>query len=241
MKFAIIGGDFERLSLPCRQEIVETPYGRAEMNHVTLDDGTQFIHLNRHNLNEKKDARDCNFRANMFGLFMRDVTHVVSLSSVGTCDYTHKLGSYCLVSDFIDFTHARENSFEREHRHVIHAGMEDVFDPTLNDALERIMLEQKVPYAGRVVYAGFNGPRFETAAESRMMRMLGAQVVGMVLVPEAPLAAEIGLKYASIGIISNYSTGMTAEVTFDDISRVTNQNRDRAFAIAIDLIRTIHA
>ena len=239
MKFAIIGGDFEKLSLPNTPHIIETPYGRAELSEVTLPNGTSFVHLNRHNLNERKDARDCNFRANIFALYMMEVTHIISLSSVGTCDYTHKLGSYCLVADFIDFTHARENSFEREHRHVVHAGMENVFDPWLTDTLEQLMLKEEAPYAGRVIYAGFNGPRFETAAESRMMRMLGAQVVGMVLVPEAPLAAELGIAYASIGIISNYSTGMTGEITFDDINRVTNQNKDRAFRIAIELIEKL--
>ena len=73
-----------------------------------------------------------------------------------------------------------------------------------------------MPYSGRAIYACTEGPRFETVAEVRMIRMLGAQIIGMTLVPEAPLARELGMYYAAVGVISNYATGMTSYVTDDE-------------------------
>ena len=166
------------------------------------------------------------------------VTDVVGVTSVGTCDYTYRLGSLCLITDFLDFTRSRPASFEREHRQSLHTGMEDVFSPRLNDTLERMILARGLPYSGRTIYACTEGPRFETAAEVRMLRMLGAQVIGMTIVPEAPLCRDLGLSYTAIGIVANYCTGMTGEVTDQGIDEVMAQRRDDVFDLCFDLIRS---
>ena len=81
------------------------------------------------------------------------------------------------------------------------------------------------------------GPRFETAAEIRMVRALGAQVVGQSIVPEAPLCRDLGMEYASIGLITNYCTGMTRVVTDVAIEQVMDENRADIFELCFDLIR----
>ncbi|MBQ1771418.1 MAG: S-methyl-5'-thioadenosine phosphorylase, partial [Clostridia bacterium] len=85
------------------------------------------------------------------------------------------------------------------------------------------------------VYACTEGPRFETAAEIRMIRMLGAQTTGMVLVPEAPLCRDLGMEYAAIGIIANYDTGMTAEVTDTGIDEIMKNRREELFDLLFEL------
>ena len=116
--------------------------------------------------------------------------------------------------------------------------MEDVFSPELNDELEHLILGKKLPYSGRAIYCCTEGPRFETAAEVRMFRMLGAQIVGQTLVPEAPLARDLGIQYAAIGIISNFATGMMSTVTDDDIGSVMHEMRDSVFSLCFELIQS---
>ena len=183
------------------------------------------------------DAPDINYRANIYAMHLLGVTHIIGLASVGACDYGIKVGTVCLISDFIDLTKSRPSSFLREHRAALHTGMEDVFSPELNDTLEHLILKAGLPYSGRAIYACTEGPRFETAAEIRMIRVLGAQITGMTLVPEAPLARDLNMQYAAIGIVTNYCTGMMSYVTDDDIGSVMTKMRESVFQLCFTLIR----
>ena len=240
MKIAIIGGtNIETLPIPYHEQAVSTPYGDVIVFHGALEDGVEVIFLSRHGVLYALDPGKINYRANVYALHQLGVTHVVGATSVGTCDYTCHLGNFCLISDFLDFTKSRESSFEREHRQGLHAGMEDVFSPTLSMTLESLIREHSLPYAGRAVYACMEGPRFETAAEIRMLRMLGAQVVGMTIVPEAPLCRELGMEYAALGIVANYCTGMTDEVTDRGIGCIMADRRNDFFQLCFDLVRRL--
>ncbi|MBR0206304.1 MAG: MTAP family purine nucleoside phosphorylase [Clostridia bacterium] len=237
MKFAIIGCNSEdAITFPHTSEVVTTPYGNARVIHATLPSGKEVDFLTRHSICIQEDAYETNFRANIFALYLCGVTHVISISVMGTCDYSFRLGSFCLITDFIDFTRFRGSSFRLEHRLVKHAGMDDVFDSRMTDALERVTLAEKIPYEGRVIYAAQDGPRYETAAEARMMRALDAQVIGSTLVPEAPLCREVCMKYASIGIIARYATGMDQDVTDEDLLRISAQHKGRALDVALKMI-----
>ena len=236
MKYAIIGGKPEDLQRPYTTATIITPYGDATLCRVQLKNGDEAVFIARHGFYDTVDARDVNYRANIFALSQYDVTHVISITAVGTCDHAHKAGQYCLISDFIDFTKHRESSFAPEHRQKKHVGMEEVFDPTLTKNIEDAIIEAGLPYSGRVVYAATDGPRFETASEVRMMRMAGAQVIGMVLVPEAILAAERDLRYAGIGIIANYATGMSRPIRDTDIDEVGDSKKTTAIHMLLDFI-----
>lgn len=239
MQYGIIGGTYiESIPEPYVEEAVSTPYGDIVVMHKTLETGDDVYYMSRHGVLYEHEPTRINYRANVYGMYKLGVTHLIGLSSVGACDYSYKLGSFCLLSDFIDFTKNRSISFERIHRQSLHTGMEDVFDPDLTDALERTIKQHGLLYSGRAIYACTEGPRFETAAEIRMLRVLGAQVVGMTIVPEAPLARSIGLHYASIGIISNYCTGMTMELRDESIRDVVRQCKADVLELCFDLIRS---
>jgi len=239
MKYAIIGGtNMDTLPIPFYEDAISTPYGDIVLYRGNLDCGTEIIFRSRHGVLFRQDPPEINYRANIYALHMLGVTHVLGLSSVGACDYGIKVGNVCLINDFIDLTKSRPSSFLREHRSTLHTGMEDVFSPELNDSLEKLILKANIPYSGRAVYACTEGPRFETAAEIRMIRILGAQITGMTLVPEAPLARDLGMQYAAIGMVTNYCTGMTSYVTDDDIGSVMSAMRESVFNLCFSLIRS---
>jgi 5'-methylthioadenosine phosphorylase len=238
MRYAIVGGtNMDEIPVPYREQPVVTPYGDVIVYRGTLNDGQDVVFLSRHGVLERVDPPDINYRANVYALYTLGVTHVIGLSSVGACDYSYKLGTVCLINDFIDFTKNRILSFDRKHRLALHTGMEDVFCPDLSDELEELILAHKLPYSGRAIYACTEGPRFETSSEVRMFRMLGAQIIGMTLVPEAPLVRDLGLRYSAVGIVANYCTGMTSYVSDKDIEDVMYDMRESVFDVCFELIR----
>jgi len=237
MKYAIIGGtNIEKLPLPYHEEAVTTPYGDVVIFRAQLDNEHEVLFRPRHGVLYSVDPPQVNYRANIYAMHRLEVTHVVGITAVGACDYAYKLGSLCLLNDFIDFTKNRASAFDRAHRLTEHTGMENVFDADLNETLERLILERDIPYSGRATYACIEGPRFETSAEARMLRMLGAQIIGMTIVPEAPLARDLGMNYAAIGIIANYCTGMANAVRDDDIEEAVSGIRSQIFELCFDLI-----
>ena len=240
MKLAVIGGtNIDVPPFPYRERAVSTPYGDAVVFISKMENGNEFLFLSRHSVLSPRDPGEINYRANVYALYKLGVTHIIGISSVGTCDYTFHLGSLCLISDFIDFTKSRPASFEREHRKFRHTSMENVFNTALNDELEKMILERGIPYSGRTIYACTEGPRFETSAEVRILRMLGAQIVGMTLIPEAPLCKDLGMDYTAIGIVANYCTGMTGEVTDSKIDSVMQERRKDTFDLCLDFLDTM--
>lgn len=238
MRIAIIGGtNIETLPIRYREQAVSTPYGDVVVFRGTLKEGNEVIFLSRHGVLYAHDPGDINYRANVYALHQIGVTHAISVTSVGACDYSLRPGEYCLINDFMDFTKGRASSFEREHRATLHTGMENVFSETLNSTLEELIRQLGLPYSGRATYACTEGPRFETAAEIRALRTLGAQVVGQTVVPEAPLCRDLGIEYAALGLITNYCTGMTGVVTDVVIEHVMDENREDIFRLCFDLIR----
>ena len=242
MKFAIVGCNTEAaLSLPHYSEVITTPYGVVKVNHITTPGGKEAILLTRHSLSLTEDAFETNYRANIYALYMCGVTHIISISLAGSCEYNINPGSYCLVTDFLDFTRVRACTFEREHRLVIHAGMDNDFDVDLNDHLENLIKAEGLRYGGRCIYACTDGPRYETGAEVRMFRELGAQLMGVTIVPEAPLARELLMNYASIGIVARFGTGMDKYMSDEDILRISDAHKGVALNLALRAIDTYKA
>ncbi|MDO4493234.1 MAG: MTAP family purine nucleoside phosphorylase [Clostridia bacterium] len=241
MKLAIIGGtNIATLPIPYTEEAVSTPYGDAVVYHGTIDGTHEVLFLSRHGVLKDCDAAHVNYRKNIYALKSVGATHVIGLTAVSSCDYNAHAGDICLFSDFIDFTKSRPSSFNIEHRLTRHTSMDEVFDNGMNDAIEKVILEKNLPYAGRAVAACTEGPRFETAAEVRMLRALGAQVICKTVAPEAPLAREIGLKYSALALITSRATGMADEVSDKRIVSVMESRRNDVFETLFETIRRIH-
>lgn len=206
---AVIGGTGLYTLGPGTWESLQTPYGDAAVQHQTLAN-RNILFLARHGSGHALPPHRVNYRANIWALHALGVQEVIAVQSVGSVNQAMKPGDFVVLSQFIDWTKGRPSTFfngdDAPVRHV------DVTEPYCTKMTAWLMragefLAEQIHGAG--VYACTEGPRFETAAEVRALRLLGADVVGMTNVPEAVLAREAGLCYAAICIVCNWGAGMT--------------------------------
>lgn len=211
---------------------VATPFGSASVTSGSWR-GRPLAFLARHGSDHSVPPAGINYRANVWALKTVGVTSVLATAVSGGIDPSMVPGDLVIISDFLDFTNGRadtffdgitpidgESGFDSS-RH--HTDMTAPYDPSLRAALLSSAAEHAIPVIDGGVYCTTNGPRFETPAEIEMMRTLGGQLVGMTGYPEVALAREAGLRYASVGVISNAAAGMgDEELAADDIFDIIN-------------------
>jgi 5'-methylthioadenosine phosphorylase len=212
MVAAIIGGTgiYALEGMDLRTETVKTPFG-----DVTVERNDDLIFLNRHAPNHSVPPHKVNYRANIKALEMLGVKRICGTFAVGSINPDFDLGVPVILDDFIDFSSGRAHTFFDEIKNGIgHVEMSAPFCPVLSDALQTQAnsLGMKVRRGG--IYASVNGPRFETPAEIRAYRKFDCDVVGMTLVPELPLARELGMSYAGLAFSINWGAGMQPNIEF---------------------------
>ncbi len=207
---ALIGGTgiYALAGMELRSETIKTPYGE-----VTVERTDDLIFLHRHAPRHSVPPHKVNYRANIKALDMLGVKRICATFAVGSINPDFELAVPVILSDFLDYSSGREHSFfDRIDAGKGHVDVSVPFCPVLSDALEAeaAKLNLKVRRGG--VYASTNGPRFETPAEIRAYRKFGADVVGMTLCPELPLALELGMSYAGLAFSINWGAGMTPNI-----------------------------
>lgn len=209
MRKAIIGGTgiydaFEH----AEANTILTAYGEVAYDLVKVD-GIEIVFLARHGKSHSVPPHKINYRANMMALKMLEVDDVFATCAVGSMNEAFTPGDVVLMSDFIDFTKGRiQTFFEGDMDKVAHVEMTDPYCCELRKRFVDGVMTTAIEYKGEAVYVCTEGPRFETAAEIRMYSHLGGDVVGMTNVPESVLAKELGLCYSAVGIITNWCTGI---------------------------------
>lgn len=214
-------------------ESINTHYGTAQLTRGDWN-GVEITFLTRHGSNHSVPPHAINYRANIQALKDAALDYVIAVNVVGGVDPTLKPGDLQLLDDFIDFTSGREHTFFDgiQPEGVKHIDVMDCYDIDVKRALIASAAALDIPLRTGGIYAGFNGPRFETPAEIRFAALGGATVVGMTGCPEASLAKEAGLKYAAIALIVNPAAGLSPEpITTDEISRVLSVTSDRVIRI----------
>ena len=142
------------------------------------------------------------------------VKYIYSTAAVGSCNENYAPGDVVVMKDFLDFTKTRPVTFfEGGNEPVRHVDMSEPYCKNLREKFYTVAKEESLNIKGDAVYVCTEGPRFETASEIQMYKALGGDVVGMTNEPEVVLAKELGLCYATIGIISNWCTGIKGEFT----------------------------
>lgn len=207
---ALIGGTgiYALAGMELHNETIKTPYGA-----VTVERTDDLIFLHRHAPNHSVPPHKVNYRANIKALDMLGVKRICATFAVGSINPDFELAVPVILSDFIDYSSGRAHSFYDTIDHGKgHVDVSVPFCPVLSDALETEAgkLGLKIRRGG--VYASTNGPRFETPAEIRAYRKFGADVVGMTLCPELPLALELGMSYAGLAFSINWGAGMTPSI-----------------------------
>jgi len=187
-----------------RWETVTSPWGQPSDQVLFADiDGLPVRFLPRHGRGHKISPSEINFRANIDAMKRAGVTDLVSVSACGSLKEHLPPGMFVLVDQFIDRTFAREKTFFTSGM-VAHVSVAEPVSPLLVDELERAMKAEKIPYQRGGTYLVMEGPQFSTRAESLLYRSWGCDVIGMTNMPEAKLAREAELCYATVAMVTDY-------------------------------------
>ena len=239
-RLAIIGGsglyDLPGLT-DTRWVGVDTPWG-APSDEIFLGtlDGAPLAFLPRHGRGHRIPPSEVNYRANIAALKMVGATDVLSLSAVGGLRADLPPGTFVVVDQFIDRTVQRERSFFGTGL-VAHVSMAHPVCGRLGAHLAQALRRQGVPHAAGGCYLCIEGPQFSTQAESALWRSMNASVIGMTNLPEARLAREAELCYASVGMVTDFDCWHPGHdaVTVDAVLQVLLANAGQARALVRSL------
>jgi 5'-methylthioadenosine phosphorylase len=213
-----------------RWQPVESPWGAPsdELLFGTLA-GVDMVFLPRHGRGHVHSPTSINYRANIDALKRAGVTDVISVSACGSFRDELSPGTFVMIDQFIDRTHAREKSFFGP-GFVAHVSMAHPVDPKLADALYEAAQEESIRCAKGGTYLAMEGPQFSTLAESNLYRSWGCSVIGMTAMPEAKLAREAELPYALVAMVTDYDCWHHEHehVTVDQVIRVLTANAENA-------------
>jgi len=187
-----------------RWEAVDSPFGRPsdELCFAKLD-GQDLVFLPRHGRQHTVPPTEINFRANIDALKRAGVSQIISVSAVGSFREELAPGTFVIVDQFVDRTFAREKSFFGAGL-VAHVSMAHPVCARLGDHLEAAAKELDLPLVRGGTYLVMEGPQFSTLAESELYRSWGCDVIGMTNMPEAKLAREAEMCYATIAMVTDY-------------------------------------
>ena len=206
-KLAIIGGsglyDVEEFK---DRELIDlnTPWGKpSDQILKAIYKNKEVYFLPRHGKGHFISPSNINFRANIDSLKQLGVTDVVSVSAVGSLNENLPPGKFVIVDQFIDRTFARNKSFFDEEI-VAHVSMAYPTSKGLMNACEDAIKKEGIDYQMGGTYVVMEGPQFSTLAESKLYRSWKADVIGMTNMPEAKLAREAEIRYASVSMVTDY-------------------------------------
>ncbi|MGE0439951.1 MAG: S-methyl-5'-thioadenosine phosphorylase [Gemmatimonadales bacterium] len=209
---------------------VPTPWGEPSDQILTGTlAGQAAAFLPRHGRGHRIPPSDLNFRANIAALKSLGVTDVISLSAVGSLREDLAPGTFVIVDQFVDRTFARVKTFFGPGL-VAHVSMAAPVCRRVGDVLERVGREAGLPVVRGGSYLAMEGPQFSSRAESELYRSWGQSVVGMTNMPEAKLAREAELCYATVAMVTDYDCWHPdhGHVTVDEVVRVVHANADAA-------------
>ncbi len=211
-------------------EDVRSPWGTPSDRILFADlDGLPVRFLPRHGRGHKVPPSAIDFRANIDALKRAGVTDLVSISACGSLKEELPPGHFVLVDQFIDRTFARAKSFFGPGC-VAHVSMADPVSPALVDLIETALEQESIAYTRGGTYLVMEGPQFSTRAESNLYRSWGCDVIGMTNMPEAKLAREAEICYATVAMVTDYDCWHAdhAEVDVAAVVKVLHENVDKA-------------
>jgi 5'-methylthioadenosine phosphorylase len=244
----VIGGS-GLYDLPGLQNVreleVETPFGKPSDRLVVGElEGVKMVFLARHGVGHRILPHEINYRANIFALKEQGVNWLVSISAVGSMREEIRPGDLVICDQYFDRTNGRASTFFGEGI-AAHVAFGDPASPVLRDILNKVGSERAAA-SGRDVkvhpkgtYLCINGPQFSTRAESNIYRQWGVDVIGMTNMPEAKLAREAEMSFATVALSTDYDCWHEGEedVTVEAVLATVKNNA----AIARDVIAHLPA
>ncbi|WP_455365716.1 S-methyl-5'-thioinosine phosphorylase [Kaarinaea lacus] len=242
---AIIGGTgltkLESLNISDR-EIVHTPYGEPSgpLSHGELY-GTEIMFLPRHGYGHTIPPHKVNYRANLWALKEAGAKCIFAVAAVGGIRKDMGPGVLAVPDQIIDYTWSRVNTFFEEGlKQVIHIDFTHPYSQALREKILEAAAAANVPMVDGVTYAATQGPRLETAAEIDRLERDGCGIVGMTGMPEAALARELELDYATCAVVANWAAGRgKGEITMKEIEAELSGGMKKVAAILAQLVKLV--
>ena len=230
-------GKIDELAFIKNHEIV-TPWGKPSGSILECKfNDLKLFFLHRHGSNHKLSPSAINYRANIDALKQLGVTDILSLSSVGSLRNDLVPGNLVIINQYIDLTKKRESTFF-EDGIVVHVSMAKPTDDTLMQIARLSLDSLSIDYTFGVSYVCIEGPQFSTLSESKLYKKWGCDVIGMTNMPEAKLCKEASIRYASIGMITDYDcwhpTYENVEVL--NVIETIKSNTKKANKLVIDFL-----
>jgi 5'-methylthioadenosine phosphorylase len=213
-----------------REERVASPWGEPSgALRIGEIEGLPVVFLPRHDKGHRLSPSDINYRANIDVLKRVGVTDLVSLSACGSFKETLPPGTFVLVDQFVDRTYRRESSFFGKGL-VAHVSMAHPVSPNLLNRIDAAARAEGILPVSGGTYLCMEGPQFSTLAESLTYQQLGYSVIGMTNMPEAKLAREAEICYASVAMVTDFDCWHPDHdaVTVSDIIAVLTANAEKA-------------
>jgi len=242
-KLAIIGGSGLYNIDGIKDEkwiTVKTPWGEPSDQILEAKiDNKQIYFLPRHSRGHKINPSNINFRANIDALKQLGVTDILSVSAVGSLKEELEPGKFVLVDQFIDRTFARVKTFF-DKEIVAHVSMAKPISPGLMKACEAVLNKINLKYQVGGTYLVMEGPQFSSLAESKLYRSWGCDVIGMTNMPEAKLAREAEIRYASVAMVTDYDCWHEDhdDVSVDQVIKTLLGNADNARKMIVEVVKS---
>lgn len=200
-------------------------------------EGQKLVFLPRHGRGHRIPPSELNFRANIDALKRAGVTEILSLSAVGSLRKDLPPGTFVIIDQFIDRTFARAKSFFNTGL-VAHVSMAEPICARLGDALTDAAKAVDIPTVRGGSYLAMEGPQFSSRAESELYRQWGCSVIGMTNMPEAKLAREAEMCYATVAMVTDFDCWHPDhdDVTVETIIKVLMDNADKARALVREVV-----
>lgn len=242
-KIAIIGGsgvyNLDAVNLVNEHE-VNTPFGNPSGNILELElKGSHFYFVPRHGVGHAISPSNINYRANIYALKQMGVKNIVSVSAVGSLKDKHAPGEFVLIDQFIDWTKGLRKRTFFEDGVVGHVSCAYPVNADLRNRIAKAVEKTSVKYVNGGSYVCIEGPQFSTRAESEIYRSFQADVIGMTNVPEAYLAKEAGIAYATIAMVTDYDCWKEEHCTVEEIMKVMAKNYKSAQDVITELIPSL--
>ncbi|MGZ8325157.1 MAG: S-methyl-5'-thioadenosine phosphorylase [Rhodoplanes sp.] len=218
---------------------IESPWGEPSAPLVCGEiAGLPIVFLPRHDAGHRLSPSDINYRVNIDVLKRAGVTDLISLSACGSFREEMPPGTFVLVDQFVDRTHRRESSFFGTGC-VAHVSMAHPVSPRLRIHLAEAAMAEDIPTVREGTYVCIEGPQFSSYAESITYKQLGYAVIGMTNMPEAKLAREAEICYATVAMVTDFDCWHPDHdaVTVQDIIRMVHANADKAKRLVARLAR----
>ena len=220
---------------------IKTPWGHPSDRILSgTVNNNKVLFLPRHGRSHIYNPSEINYRANIYALKKLGATDIISLSACGSLKENLSPGTFVLVDQFIDKTIGRKKTFFDEGI-VAHVPMSNPTCKSIRDACSEVLNKLKIKYQNKGTYIAIEGPQFSTKVESNNYRKQKIDVIGMTNMPEAKLAREAEIRYATVAMVTDYDCwhNQHDDVDVEQIIKTLNKNSNNAKSLVRNIVNVL--